>query len=511
MFQLFRDRKKAFLSRFWPLYAVAFVCAAFALKALFLIDATSLWIDELFSVGKSFQSDYSGLIAWLRHDTHPPLYYTILWFWGGVVGKTSVSLRLFSWFAYVLAGVLVTWQAGVLAPRSVRGKAMALSALLVFCSPYPIRFAVEGKSYIFLVLLIALAWFMRSRCIRQQYCFFNLLGYGFAVTIASLTHFYGLFIFFAAGVWDIWRLRWRLGSVVFVALIPSFAWVIYASSFLFGSSAGAWIGRPDFALFEDTLARAIGPWPLPKLVLLLFALWGLRCWGIKHIDQGFKNQSLNRFALIDVCGLTASALMVVGLVAISFFKPMAFSRYFVVLLPAVIPWLAVTGAQLPLNRRGGKVVVLLSAIMLALWWQQSFLGITADLGGSRESDNFRAVSLLTAGQQERYSPRPRLLQFSDQVQLASGRIAVQPAPWGGPYDWNRRLQQRPLPKEVWLATSGPEQMVHKGLLPFESEAVQAGYSCEALDAHPAFTRVLRCRLTTTHQDVSLEDLPPSEH
>ena len=143
------------------------------------------------------------------------------------------------------------------------------------------------------------------------------------------------------------------------------------------------------------------------------------------------------------------------------------------------------------RRQGGGCV--LSAIMLALWWQQSFLGITAVSGGSRESDNFRAVSLLTADQQERYSPRPRLLQFSDQVLLASGRIAIHPTPWGGPYDLNRRLQQLPLPKEVWLATSGPEQTLQMGLLPLEAQAVQAGFSCELLDASPAFTRVLRCR------------------
>ncbi|QNJ21564.1 putative conserved membrane protein [Synechococcus sp. MIT S9220] len=495
------DRKKkiaVLVSHLWPWLLVAFVCAAFALKALLLVDATSLWIDELFSVGKSFQSDYAELIAWLRQDTHPPLYYTLLWLWGGVAGKSSVSLRIFSWLAYFLAGVLITLQSGGLVPRDVRGKAMAWSALLVFCCPYQVRFAVEGKSYAFLVLLVALGWLLRSCCIRQQYYSISLLGYGFAVAAASLTHFYGLFIFGAAGIWDFLRLRWRLGGVAFLALVPSFAWVVYASSFLFSSSAGSWIGHPDFALFEDTLARAIGPWPLPKLVLLLLVSWGLRRWGFQNLTRDLKNQSLNRLALMDVCGLTPSVLMVVGLVAISFIKPMTFSRYFVVLMPAVIPWLAATGAQLPFSRRGKKVVVLMSTLMLALWWQQSFQGITPVLGGSRESDNFRAVSLLTAGQQERYSSRPRLLHLSDQVQLASGRIANHPTPWGGPHDLNRRLQQLPLPEEVWLATSGPEQMLQKGLLPMESEAAQAGFSCEALDASPAFTRVLQCRLINTH-------------
>ena len=499
-----------FVSCFRPLYLVAFVCAAFALKALFLIDATSLWIDELYSVGKSFHSDYSGLVAWLRQDVHPPLYYTLLWMWGGLAGKTSVSLRLFSWLSYILAGALITLQSGALVHRDVRAKAMTLGSLLAFCSPFPVRFAIEGKAYALLVLFITLGWLLRRRYIRQQHCLLSLIGYGFAVSAAALTHFYGLFIFCAAGVWDIWRRRWRLGGVVCFALIPSFVWVIYASSFLFGSSAGAWIGPPDFALFEDTLARAIGPWPLPKLLILAFVLWGLRRWGFRVVAEDFKRKSLNYFALMDDCGLTASALMVVGLVAISFVKPMAFSRYFVVLLPAIIPWLAATGAQLPLNRRGSNMVVLLSVMMLVLWWQQAFLGITPVLGGSRESDNFRAVSLLTAGQQERYSSRPRLLQFSDQVQLASSRIAVHSTPWGGPHDLNRRLQQWPLPKEVWLATSGPEQILQKGLLPLESEVLQAGFSCETLDDSPAYTRVLRCRLTTQN-DSSSKDLLPSNH
>ena len=39
------------------------VCLAFALKALLLIDATSLWSDELYSVGKGFQPDVGALLA----------------------------------------------------------------------------------------------------------------------------------------------------------------------------------------------------------------------------------------------------------------------------------------------------------------------------------------------------------------------------------------------------------------------------------------------------------------
>ena len=42
------------MKRSWLVLVVA-LCLAFGLRVLLLIDATSLWGDELYSVGKSFQ------------------------------------------------------------------------------------------------------------------------------------------------------------------------------------------------------------------------------------------------------------------------------------------------------------------------------------------------------------------------------------------------------------------------------------------------------------------------
>ena len=86
------------------------------------------------------------------------------------------------------------------------------------------------------MLLVALGWWWR----RSRW----LPGYGIAVAAAAFTHFYGLFVF-AAGL----------------ALLPAIAWIAYASVYLLSSRSGSWICAPDSALFEDTLARALGPWP----------------------------------------------------------------------------------------------------------------------------------------------------------------------------------------------------------------------------------------------------------
>ena len=178
------------MKRGWVALLTA-LCLAFAVRALLLIDATALWGDELYSVGKSFQPSFSTLLALLREDTHPPGYYTLLWFWGYLVGQSPVSLRLLSWLAYLAGGWVIVQQSTALAEH--RGRSAAMAALLVFCSPYPIRFAIEGKSYALLVLLVALLWWSR----RAN----KAVAYGFFAGLAGLTHFYGLFLVLATTVW----------------------------------------------------------------------------------------------------------------------------------------------------------------------------------------------------------------------------------------------------------------------------------------------------------------------
>ena len=179
------------LRRPWLCLALL-LAAAFAFRTLALIDATALWSDELYSVGKSFQPSVTELWSMLRQDTHPPLYYTLLWGWGQLVGESPVSLRLLSWFAYLAGGGVMVAQSLALAQGQWR--VVPLSLLLAFCSPYPVRFAIEGKSYALLVLLVALAWWWR----RAQRPWL----YGMAAACAGLTHFYGLFVVLATAMWD---------------------------------------------------------------------------------------------------------------------------------------------------------------------------------------------------------------------------------------------------------------------------------------------------------------------
>ncbi|EAU75530.1 hypothetical protein [Synechococcus sp. RS9916] len=476
------------------LVLVVLVCSVFALRALLLIDATGLWSDELYTVGKSFQPSYAALLAMLRLDTHPPLYYSLVWIWGRVLPASAVTLRLFSWLAYLAGGLLITAQAGALARRWSGAKprlAVAAAALMAFCSPYPVRFAIEGKGYALLVLLVALAWWWRQ---RHQW-----LGYGISVVLAALTHYYGLFLFAAAAVWDGWRGRRRASLVASVGLVPALLWMVQASAYLMRNGTGAWIGRPDFALLEDTLARALGLWPLPKLALLLLVAVVVARAGLQASppDQNPRSESPG---LADRSGLTPSLLMVGGVVAMSFWKPMAFSRYFVVLLPALIPWLAVRLSALPLTQRGRGVVALAAAALVLSWWWHSFCELDPAVNGhgAREADQFQLVSRALAAEPHRFSRRERLFNLSDRMEVAAGRMAQPEVPWGGASELDQLLVSSALPDELWLADSGDVEGTRRRLKALRRRAEGASYRCQKAEiagsGSAPYAQVQQCQL-----------------
>ena len=154
--------------------------------------------------------------------------------------------------------------------------------------------------------------------------------------------------------------------------------------------------------------------------------------------------------------------MVVGVVVVSFVMPMAFSRYFVVLVPVVLPVLAVQFGALNLNRLGCGCEVGLLGLLLVSWWGPGFSELDPALRGVREQDQFRLISQRTGGLGERYGPRARLLNLSDQMEVAMGRIpfpGVMPTIWRNV--WLRRccLRRSGWPAvdlhRPWSASSNP--------------------------------------------------------
>ena len=172
-----------------------------ALGILSVIDTRSIWADELSTIYKTVELNTPQMINYLRTDAHPPLYYLVLQRWFAFLEPSTTSLRLASWINYLVGGILMTIQTFQLG-RNESNKsawiAACLGALIVFSSPFALRFSIEGKGYSLMVMLIAAGLLCRQNFLTSnnqcQYRKIYLVGTCISLACASLTHYYGLFI-----------------------------------------------------------------------------------------------------------------------------------------------------------------------------------------------------------------------------------------------------------------------------------------------------------------------------
>ena len=114
-------------------------------------------------------------------------------------------------------------------------------------------------------------------------------------------------------------------------------------------------------------------------------------------------------------------------------------------------------------------------------------------GGASEQDQFRLISQHTSGLVGRYSPRSRLLNLSDRMEEVMGRIPKDPVPWGNRHALERRLAMPPLPRELWLASSGPLPKLTRKMQPMQEQVEREGYTCRDRSGDLSYARLLQCQ------------------
>lgn len=478
---------------------------AFALQSFVLIDATSLWRDELSTAYKVYQPSLSFLFEYLRTDSHPPVYYAALWWLGRQFAETSFLLRCFSWFAYVVGGGLMVLQAWLLARASGLRRpagALALALLLAFTSPFPVRYSIEAKGYAFLVALLALGLLTRQQVLlgRGEPRWSALATYGGALAMASATHYYGFFYTLSLLAVDglaAWRSpsefilpRLKLCVAATLGIFPVIVWIVLVVDRANAGRAISWIGPPDFSLLEDVLAKFMGPFPLVKLVLFIAVLAVLMRSGMV-VRRRSRPLDLS-IGWLDISGLLAGFWMVAAVLLLSFSNPIAFARYFIVLLPALVVWLSCELMLLEPQGRGGRFLLSMAMLVwIVLAWGQSFEGLrgSGSEAGPRESSNFRAVSLAAASYELRYGLTPRHLTTSDRLLVVDGHLQAHRPPWREIF----LLRGAPLPEQTFvLAATGGDRVLQRKFEPLLRMVKARGCNCRDLLTQP-FVRVLACQ------------------
>lgn len=221
-----------------PVIVVALIVLAALALRLTNISASSLWIDEIYSliVGNthlfpdtltatiqpaqayydrflSWQPmDFERLMALLKINVHMPLYYLLLNPWLQWFGNNSEGLRSFSALFSALMILPVYWLGAAVGGK----KAGYLAALVAALSPFQIYQGQEGRMYTLSLFWTALAGFafwkvlFSNRPTRWGWC------YALAVGGGMLTHY--MFVFFL-GFQFLFGLYWLCRSKDFKRLL----------------------------------------------------------------------------------------------------------------------------------------------------------------------------------------------------------------------------------------------------------------------------------------------------
>lgn len=184
---------------------VLIVLLGLALRA-FGVDRESLWFDEAMTVtmARGSLSDVLDHVA--AQESHPPLYFWLVWAWMKLFGGAELPARLLS----VLCGTLAIVPAHALARRLFDRRVANLAAILVATSQIHVYYSQEARPYaVFLLLCLSTIALFVEAVQRGQ----SLAWWSFVVcaALATLTHYYMTFTLLALGVFAfLFRSRYPL-------------------------------------------------------------------------------------------------------------------------------------------------------------------------------------------------------------------------------------------------------------------------------------------------------------
>lgn len=340
---------------------------------LWMLGGESLWLDELFSVRAATREDLAGLVAEVRADVHPPLFYVLLRMWIAVFGDADRALRALPALIGV-AGVGATW---LLARRLFGDRAAVAAAWMLAVAPFAVDLDRELRANTLMALLSTLA----TACLARRGAPGSLPLYALLVGLLGWTHSFGLLVVVAHGIWMLAEVvagegsrvdlrRWFQATVAGLLLTAPWFPVLAAQSTSFG--AHPWYAPPA----PDTLG-----WLLPALlggggpaVLLLVGLGLLYARG----EAG----SGGRLVVAMVAGLVLVAQAVSLGVA-----PILRDRNVIALLPILVTGAAAGLVRVP-GVGGGLVALVVGA---------SAFVTGGNLGERRKEDWRGAAEVVQAG------------------------------------------------------------------------------------------------------------------
>jgi uncharacterized membrane protein len=207
---------------FWPV--LIFIAALATVLSLWIGMHQSVWFDEAYSIMVAKQP-IGEAIRLAGVDTHPPLYYIILHWWGEAFNWNVLALRILSVASF--GGAILV--AAALMRRMFGIRAALCTAATIAIAPLLVRYGFEIRMYSLASLIgVTATYFMfraREAKGRQQVIFCAM--YAALVTAGMYTLYYLAFLWLAHLAWLVCMAK-REGKLVKLHKQP-WAWVYAAS------------------------------------------------------------------------------------------------------------------------------------------------------------------------------------------------------------------------------------------------------------------------------------------
>ncbi|MDQ7030685.1 MAG: glycosyltransferase family 39 protein [Ardenticatenia bacterium] len=341
------------------------------------LSARTFWQDEgltLWQIRQPLAVVWSGTIVVQgvpTQNTHPPLYFLLLWGARHLMGISPFAVRFFSvWWSLIGVAAIAVFGA-----RLGGRRAGILAALLAATSPLYLWYAQEVRMYAMLVALSALSTYWLARVIERPSA--RTLGaYGVTTWAMAWTHYSALFLLAAqAGVLGTALVRRRprlvVGSVLGALVVISPFVPFLVRRLLTGVERGYFF-VPLRVMARDlwhgftvgiTLPTTVS-WPLELLALLALVLGAW--WAGQRYAHHFPRPGIAWAALAWPALLVVPVLL---LYVASYIKPMYQGvRHLMIISPT---FYALAGAGLAWLAGRHSVGKGASWTLIALW----FLGI----------------------------------------------------------------------------------------------------------------------------------------
>jgi 4-amino-4-deoxy-L-arabinose transferase-like glycosyltransferase len=193
-----------------------------------------LYRDEFYTLVWTEGQSPTGVVRALANglpglplENAPPLYFLLAWL-SAKLGDATTWIRLPS----VILGSATVPLVFLLGLRTVGRSAAIVAAGIVALSPFAIFYGVEARPYGTLMFLsVASALVLLTAVERDRPAWWA--AYGLSLAAVLYTHYAGVFVVAAQGVWALWfhRERWRPVVAVYLGVMVAYAiWLPYLHS-----------------------------------------------------------------------------------------------------------------------------------------------------------------------------------------------------------------------------------------------------------------------------------------